>query len=80
MVQRLRHRLEPHVVATSGGVHKHGGEPTTPRCLAATPRSQINYIDAVSGGYVVGSFNGSVMDAIGSATTLSQGSFQLNIN
>ena len=40
----------------------------------------INYIDAVSGGYVVGTFNGSVMDANGSATTLSQGSFQLNIN
>lgn len=41
---------------------------------------QITYIDAMSGGYVVGSFNGSVMEAAGSATTLSQGSFQLSIN
>ena len=41
---------------------------------------QITYIDAESGGYVVGSFNGSVMEASGSATTLSQGSFQLSIN
>jgi hypothetical protein len=40
----------------------------------------INYIDAVSGGYVVGTFTGSLMDATGSATTLSGGTYQLSIN
>jgi len=40
----------------------------------------INYIDAVSGGYVVGTFTGSVMDATGSSTTLSGGTYQLPIN
>jgi hypothetical protein len=40
----------------------------------------INYIDAVSGGYVVGTFSGSMMDASGTATAISGGQFQLPIN
>lgn len=40
----------------------------------------INYIDAVSGGYVVGTFSGSMMDAGGTATAISSGQYALPIN
>lgn len=45
--------------------------------FGGTVTLSINYIDEGPGGIVVGTFSGSVMDAFGSATTLSQGSFQV---
>ena len=41
---------------------------------------QINYIDPVSGGYIVGTFNGSMQDALGSSATVSGGSYAIPIN
>lgn len=41
---------------------------------------QINYIDPVSGGYVVGTFNGSMQDALGNTITVSGGQYAIPID
>ena len=41
---------------------------------------QINYIDPVSGGYVVGTFQGSMQDALGNTITVSGGQYAMPID
>lgn len=41
---------------------------------------QINYIDPVSGGYVVGTFVGSMQDALANTITISGGTYSMPIN
>ena len=72
LVQRLRGGIEPFVLAPSWCLHLSGTNYTT--LMGGEHTFQINYIDPVSGGYIVGTFNGSMQDALGSSATVSGGS------
>lgn len=41
---------------------------------------EVTYVDATSGGIIVGTFNGTVVDDLGASVNLAQGSFVLPIN
>ena len=48
--------------------------------LGGNTTVQVSYIDATSGGYLVGSFQGSMFDAAGNSTVLTSGVFTLPID